>query len=267
MLPVANAKGSHLTAKEVVELDALIKQMQKLFTKTKTLGVGDINSVEVVLTIRLSRTTQNNEHKGEQNVPDTRPKEFHDNLFYPPEKDDNIVFDPASTTVPKIFFPGAKILYIDEFLESAVEESQKTYASVKNMPPAMFMEYMKAWIYYNVERRVSFVGPGTVEQIQAFINRILSLATFFGVSSNATEEAYKTMFTICWWKGRKQSVLFESLSLQAPASSQTTWSMQNQRGRQAKITSEKNTTIRFIDTATETTLNHNITHSRRRIFS
>lgn len=90
-----------------------------------------------------------------------------------------------------------KFKYKAQFLDSPTAHSQKNYALIKHETPETLMGFIKVWTLYTCERKISFAGPATFQEIQTFINQVLNLATFFGASLNA-EEVYETMFVLCW---------------------------------------------------------------------
>lgn len=121
----------------------------------------------------------------------------HKDLFSPPADDDYIVFDPATTMVTKLLWEN-KIVYIEELLGSDLAKSKKEFASIKNETLETVMEFMKIWIIWHQERKMSFSGPGNLEMIETFIDRVLAMAKYFGAVFNEIEDP-KTMRILCWW--------------------------------------------------------------------
>ncbi|KAF7944919.1 uncharacterized protein EAE97_005552 [Botrytis byssoidea] len=170
---------------------------------------------------------------------------LHKDLFSPPADDDHIVFDPATTMV---------IVYIKELLNSNLAKSQKNFSSIKNETPETVMEFMKIWIIWHQERKMSFSGPGDLEMIETFIDRILAMAKYFGAVVNEIEDP-KTMRILCWWSCHQRpfssSVSLDS-SLQHAAIINSHWSAEvTVNSTQAELNRIKNSEIRFIDTMPE----------------
>ncbi|KAF7920502.1 hypothetical protein EAE99_008115 [Botrytis elliptica] len=178
---------------------------------------------------------------------------LHKDLFSPPADDNHIFFDPATTMVTKLLWEN-KILYIEELLGSDLAKSQKNFSSIKHETPETVMEFMKVWIIWHQERKMSFSGPGDMKNIETFIDRVLALAKYFGATVNEIEDP-KTMRILCWWSCHQRpfssSVSLDS-SLQHAAIITSHWSAkQNVNSTQAELNRIKNSEIRFIDTMPE----------------
>ncbi|KAF7886824.1 uncharacterized protein EAF02_003471 [Botrytis sinoallii] len=153
---------------------------------------------------------------------------LHKDLFSPPADDDHIVFDPATTMVKKLLWEN-KILYIEELLGSDLAKSQNNFSSIKHETPETVMEFMKVWIIWHQERKMSFSRPGDMKNIETFIDRVLALAKYFGAAVNEIEDP-KTMRILCWWSCHQRpfsSVVALDSSLEASAPTPKIWNVQD----------------------------------------
>ncbi|KAF7900855.1 hypothetical protein EAF00_003076 [Botryotinia globosa] len=162
---------------------------------------------------------------------------LHKDLFSPPADDDHLVFDPATTMVVELLW-----------------ENKINFASIKNETPETVTEFMKIWIIWHQERKMSFSGPGYLEMIETFIDRVLAMAKYFGAVVNEIEDP-KTMRILCWWSCHQRpfssSVSLKS-SLQHAAIIASHWSAEvTVNSTQADLNRIKNSEIRFIDTMPE----------------
>ncbi|KAF7956482.1 hypothetical protein EAE96_003821 [Botrytis aclada] len=178
---------------------------------------------------------------------------LHEDLFYPPASDDHVVFDPPTTMVTKLLWEN-KIVYIEEFLGSDFAKSQKNFASIKHETAETMMEFMKIWIIWCQERKMSYSEPGDMKKIETFVDRVLALAKYFWAAVNEIEDR-ETMRILCWWSCHQRpfsSVVSLDTSLQHAAITTYHWSPKHSvNSTQAELNRIKNSEIRFIDTMPE----------------